>query len=242
MAERPIRGENTPERRVWVRYLGEPGTKSLLSESWPGFSRLGATVRDIGHSGIGLLAEEPLSPGTRLLVDIPETADYPASVVLAHLVHTTSLSSGEWLLTCNFVDELTDQDLRSFGAPIRPSSLLNDRRSGVRYGCSARARYRLAPVAAAQVWPAEVINISVHGLGLSVSQRLQIGTMVWLEIGNPAEPPVLSVRACVARVSLLPNPANDPFAIKCLLGCRFLRELHAEELQACRDLRDAEPS
>jgi hypothetical protein len=235
MAEWPLETENTSERRVSVRYLGEPGATSLLSESWPGFSRLGAKVRDIAHNGIALLVEEPLSPGTRLLVDMPKTADYPSSVVLAHLVHTTNLPSGEWLLTCNFVDELSDQDLKSFGAPIRPSHN-EERRSGVRYPCSTYARYRLTPVASAQGWDGEVVNIAVHGLGLSVNQRLQIGTMLWLEIGNPGEVAVLTVRACVARISLMPNPNNDPFASRCLLGCRFLRELNPQELHACRSL------
>jgi hypothetical protein len=241
MAERPSQPESTSERRVWVRYLGEPGAKSLLSESWPGFSRLGAKVREISRKGIALLVDEPLSPGTRLLVDIPQTADYPSSIALAHLVHTTNLSTGQWLLTCSFVDELSDQDLQNFGAPIRETQG-DERRSGVRHRCSAPARYRLSPVANANYWLAEVVNIAINGLGLTVSQRLQIGTMLWLEIGNRGEPPILTVRACVARISLMPNPENDPFLTRCMIGCRFLRNLTTQELQACRDLRPVQPS
>jgi hypothetical protein len=97
-------------------------------------------------------------------------------------------------------------------------------------------------VANANYWLAEVVNIAINGLGLTVSQRLQIGTMLWLEIGNRGEPPILTVRACVARISLMPNPENDPFLTRCMIGCRFLRNLTTQELQACRDLRPVQPS
>jgi hypothetical protein len=232
MTDPPSPKKPPSERRVWVRYLGEPGAKSLLSESWPGFSRLAAKVRDVGHSGVNLIVEEPLSPGTRLLVDIPRSEDYPSSVVLAHLAHTTNLATGEWLLACNFVDELSDEDLKSFGAPVRPA-LPTERRSGIRHRCSVAAKYRLAPMPHAQSWQAEVVNVAVHSLGLLVAQRLQIGTMIWLEVGDKAAGPVLSVRACVARISLIPDQ-HDSFASRCMLGCRFLRELTEHELHICR--------
>jgi hypothetical protein len=215
-----------------VRYLGEPGARSLLSESWPGFSRLTAKVQDVSHRGISLLVDEPLSPGTRLLVDIPATPDYPASVVLAHLGIATNLATGQWLLSCKFVDELTDEDLQGFGVPPKPMQS-NEWRSGVRYRCSIPARYRLAPTPTEQTWPAEVISIAVHGLGLLVSQRLQIGTMLWLDVGKPEEPEVLSLRACAARLTLLPAQ-HEAFAPRMLLGCRFLRELTKQEVEECR--------
>jgi len=234
MSDKPSSLPPSSERRVWVRYLGEPGAKSLLSESWPGFSRLAARVRDISRKSLSLLVEEPLSPGTRLLVDIPRTEEYPTSVVLAHLVHVTNLASGQWLLTCNFVDELTDDDLRGFGAAPPPGAS-DERRSGIRYRCSIPARYRLAPSPNSQAWPAEVVNIAVHGMGLLVAQRLQIGTMLWVDVGKDEARPALSVRSCVARISLLPDQGNG-FGSRCLLGCRFLRILTTEELQMCRKL------
>lgn len=99
------------DQRTWVRFacnctvqfekVGDPA-----NQSWQ------AKVLNISASGIGLMTEEPVGAGALLNLELRSQSGKPVKTILACVVHVTHQQTGAWALGCNFIRQLTEQDLQ----------------------------------------------------------------------------------------------------------------------------------
>src|SRR5947209_3022972 len=101
------------ERRLWVRYPCNLETISELRSEKS--ERVSARVRNISRGGLRLVVDREVKTGGLLSVELPAGEGQASSTVLAYVVHSTP-QDGVWTLGCTFASELTDEDLRPFGA------------------------------------------------------------------------------------------------------------------------------
>jgi hypothetical protein len=206
---RPLpRPETVSEpRRVWLR----PATAADESR-WP------AAVVDASRAGVRLRAEHAFEPGSllRLETDGPGPQDLVLRVLEADVA-----ADGGWTLQCLFTHELSDADLRAFGAR-RVSPASPDYRAWVRFPCDVATSCRPVRNLRPPEWPARVHNISANGIGLVVGQEFQPGAVLSVELpGQPRR----AVLACVVH-------ATAQGEGEWLLGCSLSAELTADELRA----------
>jgi hypothetical protein len=100
------------ERRASVRYRsslkGSCQTLSAQREtSWE------ATVRDISPEGIGLLLERRFEPGAVLSIDVTDSRDEQSRLLLARVVHATARPEGGWLIGCELISPLSDEEVHA---------------------------------------------------------------------------------------------------------------------------------
>jgi hypothetical protein len=69
-------------------------------------------VRDISATGIGLCVGQPLKPGTGLVINLQSRRQRLSRPLAVRVMHATPLADGTWLLGCQFVRRLSDQDMR----------------------------------------------------------------------------------------------------------------------------------
>jgi hypothetical protein len=187
--------------------------------------RLSGRVRNISRGGISLVVPRAFDPGDVLGVDLPAPDGDGSYTVLACVTHASSEPGGEWVVGCTFTQELSDAELRAFGGRRRRSPAPEDPRAWVRFPCRVKATCRLASAAPGPGWPAEVLNISPTGIGLRVERDLEPGTLLSLDLQDPAGRVTTTMLACVVHVT-------GPEAGRRSLGCNFIRELTDEELRA----------
>jgi hypothetical protein len=77
-----------------------------------------ATVRDLSATGIGLLIDRPLKPGSVLILSL-QTGDHRLARPLpVRVMHSSPATEGNWLVGCQFVRRLSDPELHVLlGAP-----------------------------------------------------------------------------------------------------------------------------
>ncbi len=199
-------------RRVAVRYACDVETLYQPANQLDS-PLLSARVQDISRGGIKLLVNQPLETGTLLSVELPGV------LVLACVAHVTAWPDGEWALGCIFSSELQDEDLQLFGAQPAP-----DRRLQARFAYQGPISYQVLDKHDPESHSAEVTDISATGVGLVVTHPVNIGALLSLELRGGGEPELLTILACVVRVS-----AHEPGCW--MLGCNFIRELNDSELQ-----------
>lgn len=100
------------DQRVWVRYdcvlmahcrkFGDP-----VSAAQP------VKVLNISASGIGLLVQPAIETGSMLTVDLLDKTGRKAFTILACIVHAAQRADGRCALGCNFIRELTEEELQS---------------------------------------------------------------------------------------------------------------------------------
>src|SRR3989442_1243578 len=99
------------DRRLWARYptdlqgnvqIGHP-----VSDAQP------VKVLDISASGIGLIVGPSLQTGSLLTVDLLDKTGRKACTILACIVHATQRSDGNLAVGCNFIRELTEEELQT---------------------------------------------------------------------------------------------------------------------------------
>jgi hypothetical protein len=73
---------------------------------WP------AEVRDISVGGVGLVLRRRFERGTGLAIEIPGPDGQIADTLLAKVVHVTTRRDGAWLLGCQFVSGLSDDEMQ----------------------------------------------------------------------------------------------------------------------------------
>jgi hypothetical protein len=102
------------ERRTWVRY-----PSSLATSCRPLSARRSedawclAQVRDVSLGGIGLVLPRSFEPGVILTIDLPRTSPSFSPLLLARVVHATEQAPGEWIVGCEFANQLSPEDLRA---------------------------------------------------------------------------------------------------------------------------------
>jgi PilZ domain len=100
------------DNRQWVRFNGHvrascQSVEAPASETWP------AQVSNISANGIGLVVDHPVENGTLLNLNLHSPTTTSSRTILACVVHVTSTPANEWVLGCNFIRELSEDDLRA---------------------------------------------------------------------------------------------------------------------------------
>jgi hypothetical protein len=100
------------ERRATIRFLCtlEPLCFPLQTA---GAACCQARVQNISQTGIGLLLDQPLEPGTIVGLDMGSQSRRRARVLMARVIHVTAQGDGSWLVGCEFTFQLTDRDLKA---------------------------------------------------------------------------------------------------------------------------------
>jgi hypothetical protein len=70
-----------------------------------------AQVQNISASGIALLVDEPVDTGVLLTVEMHAAAGTEVLTILACVVHAAKEGADRWALGCNFIRELSEEDL-----------------------------------------------------------------------------------------------------------------------------------
>jgi c-di-GMP-binding flagellar brake protein YcgR len=211
------------ERRVWVRHAADLETTYQPADG-PDGNRLAARVRNVSQGGINLLVSSPFEPGEMLSVELPSSSEGSTNTVLACVVHVTPHGDDEWVLGCTFARELSDDDLQGFGAR-RVKQPPPDQRTWMRFPANIKASYQLITTAQTMLLPAQVLNISVTGIGLLANEPVTAGTLLNVEMHGATGPGVRTILACVVHVTAR---GEGEWA----LGCNFIRSLSEEDLQA----------
>jgi len=98
------------ERRASVRYVVDEHKSKILVAS-VGYGSWPACVRDISPQGIGIFLNRRLSSGSKLKIELQNTArniTVNLDVRVAHAVQ----QHGGWFMGCSFTRPLTDQELQ----------------------------------------------------------------------------------------------------------------------------------
>jgi hypothetical protein len=99
-----------PDQRRWVRFACDFEARYRLIRGTEGEPQ-SARVLDISASGIGLAAAHPVDGGTLVSLELPSTGGRPFKI-LACVVRTRQQQDGSWLLGCNFIRELQENELQ----------------------------------------------------------------------------------------------------------------------------------
>jgi hypothetical protein len=98
------------DQRAWVRFPGQVRAE-FQRVSHPEAEGRPAEVLDISASGIGLLADDPVEVGTLLNVGLRSPEGRVVLTIVACVVRSGAQNDKQWALGCNFIRELTDQEL-----------------------------------------------------------------------------------------------------------------------------------
>jgi hypothetical protein len=211
------------ERRVWARLLTNQETVCRLKTD-DVVVCLRALVTNVSRAGAQLLLTRPLTCHTLLSLELPGALGRPSHAVLARVVHALPRTEGLWDVGCSFAAELSEEELQAFGVK-EPSSLTGDRRAQVRRPCALMVTFRPTESPDSAEVIGKAIDISPVGVGLLVRQPVEVGTLLNLELLGEGGQSPLKIRAGVVRTA-------GPVAGKWTVGCHFVRELTAGELQA----------
>jgi hypothetical protein len=205
---------------VWVRDCTQ------ASDSYPiqsaAADRFEGRVEEISSSEIHLLVNRQVDKGSLLSVELAGGADQGVEQVLTYVLRAWPRGE-QWALTCVFSRELSEEDLGSFEA-CRSKPLPPTRRAWSRFPCGRPVAYHLLNSSDQKRLPAETVDISATGIGLIVSEPVDTGAVLSLEIkGRPGRPERIML-ACVVRSGSVGEG-------RWRLGCNFIRQLEDSELE-----------
>ena len=75
-------------------------------------TRWSGTIRDVSQGGLRLILERRFEPGTGLAIELPEESSGETRTVLLKGVHVKRQLDGYWSLGCQFVSELSDDEIQ----------------------------------------------------------------------------------------------------------------------------------
>jgi c-di-GMP-binding flagellar brake protein YcgR len=101
-----------PDQRQWRRFAARV-TAIYQPVAQDNKDRLTAQVLDISPSGLRLLVEREMENGTLLSVELHNGAGTRGPTMLACIVHVNCLGDKGWVLGCNFIRSLNEQDLEA---------------------------------------------------------------------------------------------------------------------------------
>ncbi|HEV3258011.1 MAG TPA: PilZ domain-containing protein [Gemmataceae bacterium] len=207
------------ERRVWVRYRShvEATFQPEAEDATPVLAR----VVNVSRGGMNLLVDRRFRRGMLLSIDLPGPDDGSTSAVLASVLHVTALGPGEWALGCHFAAELTDEQLRTFGAR-RVRAPASDRRTWVRFPCAGKVWYHCLTDPRKRRRPARLLNISRTGVALLTGRSIDVGSLLSVRLPGARRRRAYNILACVVQ--------RTGAAGEWIAGCSFIRELSEEEL------------
>jgi hypothetical protein len=215
-------GENQVELHAAVRLSSGFGAASRPAT--PGDkARFSAKIRKITRSGIDLLVNTKLEPGNILDIELSSFAGRQASTVLAYVTHAVRQEADTWNVSCTFARELSEQDLERLGPPPK-SPATDDKGQKTHSPSSLNGWYQIAAQGEQEKSPAQFFDLCANCVGLLVSNPVDVGTLLNLELIGVTEKVELEILACV--VQLTPRDGQ-----LWSLGCNFIRELTDTEMQ-----------
>lgn len=208
------------DRRLWVRYPADLETNVQVSGESDG--KFAGQVCDLSRGGARLLVERPVPAGQMIRLELPYAAQDARREVLACVVRVAAVG-GEWSLGCIFSRELSEEDLRNFGADkVRADT--EDQRGWKRFPTQQEVRWQKADAPDSCFQNAQVTNISASGIGLLLRAEMETGVLLTLELLGRGGRVVRTILACVVHVTS--HPGGD-----WSLGCNFIRQLEEADLQ-----------
>ncbi|WP_020469249.1 PilZ domain-containing protein [Zavarzinella formosa] len=184
-----------------------------------------AIIRDVSRSGVKLLLDVELVPGTMVRVDVPHAVNSAHTVtLLACVMRVIPESDDRWSCGCMFSLELNDDELAIFGGK-KVQGAHGDQRAWIRHPVRAMAEYRVLPGEDDILLTAEVVNLSPAGVGLLLDRHLDPGSVLSVSLHRAKDKPDLSM---LASIVYLTDCSDGRWAA----GCNFIRELTHEELKS----------
>jgi hypothetical protein len=100
--------KRTPtNRRAYVRYQCGPATPGRLMVV-EGHEWQRAWIIDLSLGGAGLLLSRSLEPGLTLVLHMRSTSQSKTYELPAHVAHASRQPDGDWVIGCEFEQQLTD--------------------------------------------------------------------------------------------------------------------------------------
>jgi hypothetical protein len=177
-------------------------------------------VRNISRGGINLVLSRSFRPGELLSVALPGNGE--DTEVLACVMRCDEVA-GAWQLGCTFATQLSDDDLRRFGARAARTSP-PDQRTWERFPCQAQAAFTVVRSKEPAARPVSVVNISAGGIALQVTSPLSIGELLSVELRRSEGQPVLTTLASVVRTTTERTGGH-------IVGCNFIHHLPEEQIR-----------
>ncbi len=115
------------DQRAWER-TAAAGQAFFTRVDEPGTPKA-TEIHNLSPTGVALITAEKMIPGTLLNLELRDRAAHPVVTIVACVVYLTPQGDGRWLAGCNFVRELSDEDLRALIAPTPPSAGGPERRA-----------------------------------------------------------------------------------------------------------------
>jgi hypothetical protein len=174
------------------------------------------TVKTITGGGLSLLIDNAVIDGAVLSVEWPADMQPAAFRIPLVVLRCAERPEGEWLLVCQFAQELSEAELAALGAQRLQTAQL-DQRSWVRFACQTEVNYRVLFSADPSPAAAILTSISPIGLALQAPRSVKVGTLLSVEVLTEAKAS-FTLLASVARVGSLDDG-------EWLLGCNVIGEL-----------------
>jgi hypothetical protein len=138
-------------------------------------------------------------------------------------MHATQQSDGTFAIGCAFSDELSDDDLRPFGAR-KELSRGPDKRAWTRFPAQGMVDYIVLPPTGAPAKHAEITNISATGIGLFLEEKVEPGAILDLLLKTKTGEQAVDMLACVV---FLGRRSEGGW----IVGCHFVRELEDADVK-----------
>jgi hypothetical protein len=166
---------------------------SWVKDPWP------ATIRDISNGGLSLTLARRFERGSGLAIELPG-GDCTTSTVLARVVQVTPYPEGGWLLSCLFISQLSDEEIRSvlrFDHPANDTTSTEDAEGAASPDDPAERPAINGVLFQARLRPGEIVRWYINRLKLGSSWPLAVGTVISLRLGSPGTPSLqLIVKKC----------------------------------------------
>jgi head-tail adaptor len=101
------------DKRIWVRFTCEVTASYRKVGDSAGQSHP-AQVLDISANGIGLAVQSTLDAGSLINIDLIDKKGRTVKTMLACVVRTTQRGAGDCAVGCNFIRELSEEELQSW--------------------------------------------------------------------------------------------------------------------------------
>jgi PilZ domain len=100
------------ECRVFERFSCQLPTTLQPTSGWGKVeSQWNGTITDVSLGGLCLVLRRRFERGTSLTIELPEIEGQPAYSVVARVVHIRPAATNCWMLGCQFVSTLTEDEL-----------------------------------------------------------------------------------------------------------------------------------
>ena len=98
------------DKRIWKRFptQGTACIQLVPADDEPAFT---GRISNISPSGVGLIVDHPIEPGTALRLELQRADDAKSVMILACAVYLGEQTQEGWVIGCTFIHELTSQDL-----------------------------------------------------------------------------------------------------------------------------------